>query len=178
MHSFPRLSRMPVLCSASVSFFFFNDTATTEIYTLPYTTLFRSDVLPGIGFGHRNIGLEPDCFESCHGLGAAGDEDRFFQCLDDFGQRIAGLQHLEEGFGPNACHQNEDVDLMENEFHAEPEDGPVVLKRDGNLADGRCDERLPRVALNQSAHLRRHATLERQHSQAVKISWKRLRRWV
>src|SRR6266852_7994246 len=24
------------------SFFFFNDTATTEIYTLPYTTLFRS----------------------------------------------------------------------------------------------------------------------------------------
>src|SRR5215204_7671167 len=24
-------------------FFFFNDTATTEIYTLPYTTLFRSD---------------------------------------------------------------------------------------------------------------------------------------
>src|SRR2546429_3265835 len=26
----------------SSSFFFFNDTATTEIYTLPYTTLFRS----------------------------------------------------------------------------------------------------------------------------------------
>src|SRR2546430_14443080 len=26
------------------TFFFFNDTATTEIYTLPYTTLFRSDV--------------------------------------------------------------------------------------------------------------------------------------
>src|SRR5256885_11686352 len=25
-----------------VFFFFFNDTATTEIYTLPYTTLFRS----------------------------------------------------------------------------------------------------------------------------------------
>src|SRR5256885_13336761 len=25
-----------------ISFFFFNDTATTEIYTLPYTTLFRS----------------------------------------------------------------------------------------------------------------------------------------
>src|SRR2546422_1499737 len=24
-------------------FFFFNDTATTEIYTFPYTTLFRSD---------------------------------------------------------------------------------------------------------------------------------------
>src|SRR5215510_15246427 len=28
--------------SSSASFFFFNDTATTEIYTLPYTTLFRS----------------------------------------------------------------------------------------------------------------------------------------
>src|SRR5467141_4810452 len=26
-------------------FFFFNDTATTEIYTLPYTTLFRSNSL-------------------------------------------------------------------------------------------------------------------------------------
>src|SRR5438034_3712099 len=33
-------------CSILVcaSFFFFNDTATTEIYTLSYTTLFRSDV--------------------------------------------------------------------------------------------------------------------------------------
>src|SRR2546429_3769220 len=30
------------------SFFFFNDTATTEIYTLPYTTLFRSRE-PGAG---------------------------------------------------------------------------------------------------------------------------------
>src|SRR2546430_9928788 len=29
-------------------FFFFNDTATTEIYTLSYTTLFRSDPLPYI----------------------------------------------------------------------------------------------------------------------------------
>src|SRR5690349_22163076 len=28
-------------------FFFFNDTATTEIYTLSYTTLFRSKVAPG-----------------------------------------------------------------------------------------------------------------------------------
>src|SRR3712207_7401544 len=27
--------------------FFFNDTATTEIYTLPYTTLFRSGTEPG-----------------------------------------------------------------------------------------------------------------------------------
>src|SRR5471032_847180 len=29
-------------------FFFFNDTATTEIYTLPYTTLFRSPTSAGI----------------------------------------------------------------------------------------------------------------------------------
>src|SRR2546430_7470574 len=28
-------------------FFFFNDTATTEIYTLSYTTLFRSKSAPG-----------------------------------------------------------------------------------------------------------------------------------
>src|SRR3989304_1331814 len=27
-------------------FFFFNDTATTEIYTFPYTTLFRSAIVP------------------------------------------------------------------------------------------------------------------------------------
>src|SRR2546430_11548820 len=27
-----------------LSFFFFNDTATTEIYTFPYTTLFRSAI--------------------------------------------------------------------------------------------------------------------------------------
>src|SRR6266568_7204667 len=30
-------------------FFFFNDTATTEIYTFPYTTLFRSPRRPGNG---------------------------------------------------------------------------------------------------------------------------------
>src|SRR5256886_17502567 len=33
------------------SFFFFNDTATTEIYTLPYTTLFRSDRALGLKLG-------------------------------------------------------------------------------------------------------------------------------
>src|SRR6516225_10743379 len=35
------------------SFFFFNDTATTEIYTFPYTTLFRSPVIawPSAGAG-------------------------------------------------------------------------------------------------------------------------------
>src|SRR6267154_4982983 len=31
------------LCIVSFLFFFFNDTATTEIYTLSYTTLFRSE---------------------------------------------------------------------------------------------------------------------------------------
>jgi len=30
------------LCWFFFVFFFFNDTATTEIYTFPYTTLFRS----------------------------------------------------------------------------------------------------------------------------------------
>src|SRR5690606_41689156 len=35
-----------VQLSPCSSFFFFNDTATTEIYTLPYTTLFRSVALP------------------------------------------------------------------------------------------------------------------------------------
>src|ERR1039457_3883549 len=42
----PPLVRCPPLCPLSlivfVFFFFFNDTATTEIYTFPYTTLFRS----------------------------------------------------------------------------------------------------------------------------------------
>src|SRR2546430_15825442 len=44
-------------------FFFFNDTATTEIYTFPYTTLFRSrddPVLQGApdvsGIGGRRVG--------------------------------------------------------------------------------------------------------------------------
>src|SRR5256885_12620610 len=37
------------------SFFFFNDTATTEIYTFPYTTLFRS--LPGSRQGARAAGV-------------------------------------------------------------------------------------------------------------------------
>src|ERR1041385_8463715 len=45
------------MCGSSHSllvifFFFFNDTATTEIYTLPYTTLFRSLGLPGHAAAH------------------------------------------------------------------------------------------------------------------------------
>src|SRR5256885_8260985 len=36
-------------------FFFFNDTATTEIYTLPYTTLFRS-VRPTYGSDRQSTG--------------------------------------------------------------------------------------------------------------------------
>src|SRR3712207_6904205 len=49
----------------SILFFFFNDTATTEIYTLPYTTLFRSagprlvDPVPaGHGFHPRRVGRQ------------------------------------------------------------------------------------------------------------------------
>src|SRR3712207_8238499 len=34
-----------------ILFFFFNDTATTEIYTFPYTTLFRSLVYETISLG-------------------------------------------------------------------------------------------------------------------------------
>src|SRR5688572_32739504 len=33
---------MIIFCLSISFFFFFNDTATTEIYTFPYTTLFRS----------------------------------------------------------------------------------------------------------------------------------------
>src|SRR5437667_4472108 len=36
------LSLLSSSCLSCFSFFFFNDTATTEIYTLSYTTLFRS----------------------------------------------------------------------------------------------------------------------------------------
>src|SRR2546427_7187435 len=39
---------MLTLIPVFIFFFFFNDTATTEIYTLPYTTLFRS-LLVGLG---------------------------------------------------------------------------------------------------------------------------------
>src|SRR5256885_16964099 len=38
------------------TFFFFNDTATTEIYTFPYTTLFRSQQITGWGVDHNPIG--------------------------------------------------------------------------------------------------------------------------
>src|SRR2546427_8254087 len=45
-------------CS-TVSFFFFNDTATTEIYTLSYTTLFRSrHRAPGSGTPYRHPAKE------------------------------------------------------------------------------------------------------------------------
>src|SRR5690348_17774822 len=38
-------------------FFFFNDTATTEIYTLPYTTLFRSKKCVSISRSEASIWL-------------------------------------------------------------------------------------------------------------------------
>src|SRR6266498_2384527 len=38
--------RTLIFLRLSVFFFFFNDTATTEIYTFPYTTLFRSSTQP------------------------------------------------------------------------------------------------------------------------------------
>src|SRR2546421_10918007 len=37
-----RSDLMSMSTQLTLSFFFFNDTATTEIYTFPYTTLFRS----------------------------------------------------------------------------------------------------------------------------------------
>src|SRR6266850_5795784 len=39
--------------SSGLFFFFFNDTATTEIYTLSYTTLFRSVRRPAAAARHR-----------------------------------------------------------------------------------------------------------------------------
>src|SRR5205085_12162075 len=47
--------------SSFFSFFFFNDPATTEIYTLPYTTLFRS----------VTVGLASLQQERAHGVGIA-----------------------------------------------------------------------------------------------------------
>src|SRR3712207_7058395 len=48
-------------------FFFFNDTATTEIYTLPYTTLFRS---------HRPLGLGLDLAQRAQDLPGDGQDER------------------------------------------------------------------------------------------------------
>src|SRR5208337_5171923 len=44
-----RTSKIDAGNPSLLSFFFFNDTATTEIYTLPYTTLFRSAHARGPG---------------------------------------------------------------------------------------------------------------------------------
>src|SRR5271168_5501107 len=42
MISFLSYSNLTLMLLSYFFFFFFNDTATTEIYTFPYTTLFRS----------------------------------------------------------------------------------------------------------------------------------------
>src|SRR6266700_6115029 len=44
------------------SLFFFNETPTTEIYTFPYTTLFRSPPLPGCAGSVRSPGHSPGHF--------------------------------------------------------------------------------------------------------------------
>src|SRR2546430_6742420 len=50
--------------ASALFFFFFNDTATTEIYTLPYTTLFRSlehpQVLRHRGTAYRQLAGQLD----------------------------------------------------------------------------------------------------------------------
>src|SRR5437660_5158248 len=46
---------MRIFIQLNSFFFFFNDTATTEIYTLSYTTLFRSEKRRGISiYSNRN----------------------------------------------------------------------------------------------------------------------------
>src|SRR5687768_17837465 len=54
------------------SYFFFNDTATTKIYTLSYTTLFRSQA---IGRLHEDIEELGRPF-ACAGAGEGTTEDR------------------------------------------------------------------------------------------------------
>src|ERR1043166_5500241 len=48
-----RAPATPLTGSTAFFLFFFNDTATTEIYTFPYTTLFRSHLHPGRAW-HRS----------------------------------------------------------------------------------------------------------------------------
>src|SRR5437764_1950878 len=49
-----------LMCISFFFSFFFNDTATTEIYTFPYTTLFRSRRRrPGSGRGAARVGRRP-----------------------------------------------------------------------------------------------------------------------
>src|SRR2546430_7728660 len=62
--------------SMRIFFFFFNDTATTEIYTLPYTTLFRSQ--GAISRGNRRAGIFWGYFLGLLNLSGkgAGHQDR------------------------------------------------------------------------------------------------------
>src|SRR6266851_3895866 len=50
-----------VMADMAMEFFFFNDTATTEIYTLPYTTLFRSCKQPGVRTRRSHTREHPIC---------------------------------------------------------------------------------------------------------------------
>src|SRR2546422_6802588 len=74
-------------------FFFFNDTATTEIYTFPYTTLFRSHEIEAAGkplAGGRRGHL------------AAGPHrpglhvDRFTPAAQEVGQLLRSEEHTSE----------------------------------------------------------------------------------
>src|SRR5476649_2371357 len=56
----------PVRWTLSISPFFFNDTATTEIYTLSHTTLFRSEVS-----GHVRLVARHEIIENFRARGGA-----------------------------------------------------------------------------------------------------------
>src|SRR5436190_23004485 len=56
---FSKLTHVRIICFI---FFFFNDTATTEIYTLSLQTLFRSEVVVPDLRGFGDSGLAPDGF--------------------------------------------------------------------------------------------------------------------
>src|SRR2546422_11563006 len=98
-------------------FFFFNDTATTEIYTLPYTTLFRSH---HDGEGEAQVGNEWEGVPRRAGHGLRRDQGKHF---------------LREGAAQ---------DLLLSRRHVRPPQDPDAMRGEGREEIGRasCRERV------------------------------------
>src|SRR2546425_12047385 len=103
----------PLLCSF---FFFFNDTATTEIYTLSYTTLFRS-TNPNVYAAGDVIGDPMFVYVAAHG-GALSAENALTG-----NERRYDLSALPKGTFTDPAGAS--VGLTENQARAQGVDPPV-----------------------------------------------------
>src|SRR2546430_8996720 len=100
--------------ASRLSFFFFNDTATTEIYTFPYTTLFRSQrhrndcrkLDPGRQRGARESRKRSEKATRRRSLRRSEEHTSELQSQSNLVCRLLLEKKKKRSSVPNGCHAN------------------------------------------------------------------------